>query len=93
MIEIKVRITAFSYKALKDLSREFNLDIVYRTAKEINENKYSVESFIFRKQMEKLKEAGYQIEILKDLTAIPDPRAQVSKINRYHNELDRLKKK
>lgn len=43
MVKIKVSITAFSYKTLKDLSREFNLDIVYRIAKKINENKYSVE--------------------------------------------------
>ena len=88
--DLKVKIIALNYQSLMDLSRKYNLNIVYRTAKKFNENKYSVDAIIFQKQIDQLKDAGYQIEVLRDLTKVPD--GQVSKINRFQDELERLRK-
>lgn len=89
--DLKVKIIALNYQSLMDLSRKYYLDIIHHTAKRLNENKYSVDAIIFRKQIDQLKNAGYQIEVLMDLTKIPD-RGQISKINRFQDELEQLRK-
>lgn len=91
--ELQVKITAFSYNAVKNLTQEYKLDLIYKSAKEISKKEYSIQAIISKEQLNLLKEAGYKVEILKDFTTRPDPRLQVSQSNRFQMELEKLKKK
>ena len=92
MPELKVKITAKNYEELRNLVKMSSLDLVFRTIKSVENNNYSIEAFIFQKQLDELRIKGYQVEILEDLTKRLDPRSQVSQTNRFQTELDRLRK-
>ena len=78
-----VRIVAKSYTALRDLDK-FHLDLKKRTARQRGTNKYVVVGIATQQQVEQLRESGYTVKILSDLTSSSKDRIrEVSKVNRF----------
>jgi carboxypeptidase T len=83
MARFIVRITASSYEQLRNLDR-FHLDLKKRTARQEGANKFIVTGFLTGEQIEEVKNAGYAVEVLSDLTQASKERMQeVSKANRF----------
>ena len=77
------RIIARSYVELRGLDK-YHLDLKERTARKENNNKFVVTGMLSEEQIERLKSAGYTVEILSDLSQISKQRTQeVSRINRF----------
>lgn len=65
MGQFVVRIRAASLKRLQDLQRIFNVDVVRATGRQIDSG-FAVEALVSEKEIEKLREEGYQVEVIED---------------------------
>ncbi len=64
--------------------KKFNLDLQYRAAGKVDNEYYEVPGILTNLQIEKVKQSGYQVEIIDDLNKIAHERRQeVSSINRF----------
>ncbi|MFJ7682307.1 M14 family metallopeptidase [Peribacillus butanolivorans] len=70
-----VRIRGNSHEELIMLDK-FNLDIQYRVAKKGEGEFYEVPGILTENQIEQVKEAGYQVEVIDDLNIITKERRQ-----------------
>ena len=61
--------------------------------KESKENILHVQIYVNEKQYSQLRDLGFSVKILLDLSTIKDPRHYASKTNRFVDELERLKQK
>jgi carboxypeptidase T len=78
-----VRITAKSYEELRNLDA-YHLDLKKRTARQEDANKFVVTGILNDEQIQKVKSAGYTVEVLSDLSQVSKERIQeVSKSNRF----------
>ena len=78
-----VRIRSNSHEELLMLEK-FNLDLQYRVAKKIDASTYAVSGILTDNQINKVKQAGYQVEIIDDLDRVAHERRQeVSSSNRF----------
>lgn len=79
-----VRITAKTYKKLRELDR-YHLDLKKRSAKQESESKFVVSN---EEDIEKLKKMDYKLEVLLDLSKEgKERREEVSKTNRIANSM------
>lgn len=60
-----VLIRAASLERLQDLQRVFDIDVVRATGRQI-ESGFSVEALVSEDEIEKLREEGYQVEVIED---------------------------
>ncbi|PIJ96235.1 M14 family metallopeptidase [Lysinibacillus sphaericus] len=78
-----VRIRANSHEKLIMLEK-FNLDLQYRVAKKIDMDYYEVTGILTDSQIDKIKQAGYHIEVIDNLNIIIEERKkEVSSNNRF----------
>ncbi|WP_257141636.1 M14 family zinc carboxypeptidase [Bacillus thuringiensis] len=64
--------------------KKFNLDLQYRAARKVDNDYYEVPGILTNLQIEKVKQSGYQVEIIDDLNKIAHERRQeVSSTNRF----------
>jgi murein tripeptide amidase MpaA len=83
MVKFLARITADSYEKLRDLDK-YHLDLKKRTARQEENNTYTVSGMLTDQQIEQLKGMDYTIEILADLSEVSKNRKQeVSRANRF----------
>src|SRR5215831_9912575 len=82
-----VRITAKTYKKLRELDR-YHLDLKKRSARQEGESKFVVSGILSELDIEKLKKLGYKLEVLLDLSKEgKERRDDVSKTNRITNSM------
>lgn len=78
-----VRIRGNSHEKLLMLEK-FNLDLQYRVAKKTDEDYYEVSGILTDNQIDKIKQAGYHIEVIDDLDTIAkERRKEISSSNRF----------
>ncbi len=83
MAKFVVRIIARSYDELKGLDK-YSLDLKEHTAREEHSNRFVVSGMLTEEQIQRLRSAGYTVEILSDLSRAAKERTQeVSKANRF----------
>ncbi|MEC2758053.1 M14 family zinc carboxypeptidase, partial [Bacillus cereus] len=64
--------------------KKLNLDLQYRAARKVDNEYYEVPGILTNLQIEKVKQSGYEVEIIDDLNKIAHERRQeVSSINRF----------
>ena len=83
MAKFLAKVTADSYDKLRDLDK-YHLDLKKRTARQEDDNTYTVSGIITDQQIEQLRSNNYTIKILSDLSeASKNRRQEVSKANRF----------
>ena len=83
MTKFLVKIICQSYEKLLELDN-FNLDLNKHTARKEDTNKFVVSGILTDDEIQKIKLADYEVEILSDLTQVGKERSQeVSKENRF----------
>lgn len=83
MVKSLVKITADSYENLRALDK-YHLDLKKRTARQEDDNTYTVSGILTDQIIEQLRSSNYGIKILSDLSEVSRNRRQeVSKSNRF----------
>ncbi|WP_422118128.1 M14 family metallopeptidase (plasmid) [Bacillus thuringiensis] len=78
-----VRISSNSKEKMLNL-KSFNLDLQYRVTKKIGTDYYEVPGILSDNQIDKVKQAGYQVDIIDDLNIIIKERqGEISSSNRF----------
>ncbi len=78
-----VRIVSRTLEKMRELDR-FNLDLKHRAARQAGENQFEIPGVVTNEQVEQVKAAGYQIEIISNLSQIATDRVrEVSGVNRF----------
>lgn len=78
-----VRISSNSKEKMLNL-KSFNLDLQYRVTKKIDTDYYEVPCILSDNQIDKVKQAGYQVDIIDDLNIIIKERqGEISSSNRF----------
>ncbi len=78
-----VNISAETVEKLRALEPE-DLDLKTRAARQESPTRYLVPGLVTKEQLEKLVAAGYQVEIVADLSLVaPERLAEVSRVNRF----------
>src|SRR6476469_1535076 len=91
MARFIVRIITDSYEKLRELDK-FHLDLKERSARQEDTNKFIVTGILNDDQIQKVKSAGYQVEILSDLSQASKERIkEVSKTNRFARTEERAR--
>ncbi|HDR4766204.1 TPA: carboxypeptidase [Bacillus cereus] len=79
-----VRIHSNSHEELKRLEK-FDFDLQYRISKKTDVDYYEVPGILTNEQIEKVKQSGYQVEIIEDLNKVAEERKlEVSSVNRFN---------
>jgi carboxypeptidase T len=78
-----VRIAAKTLEELHELDK-FKLDLKHRAARQEEKNRYVVPGILHEDQIEKVKTAGYEVQIVSDLSVEAKMRAKgISPVNRF----------
>ncbi len=96
----EVKVTTSNVEQMNKLFKyllDWNLppeDILHIGKGKATESKKTIFHFyVLPKNVEILQAEKFPVEIVLDLSKIPDPRSYVSKTNRFKDELERIKKK
>ena len=83
-----VRIISKTADNLRALDR-FNLDLKHRAARQVDANRFEIAGVVTSEQMDQVKAAGYQVEIVSNLSQIATDRVrEVSGVNRFADVRD-----
>lgn len=78
-----VQITARTLEELRALDK-FELDLKYRAARQLAANRFMVPGILTKEQVRQIKAAGYEVEVISDLSQVAEERVQeVSRVNRF----------
>ena len=83
MTKYLAKITADSYAKLRDLDK-YQLDLTKRTARQEDNNLFTVTGIVSDNQIEQLKSIGYKVEVLSNLhEESMNRKREVSRANRF----------